>query len=248
MVANCLLPKVFNALPRHKKAVLVAKDVLAQITAEQMDIQCGSYISGELSYPDGVNQDTIAFIKLSEASTASQQGRELIQNSYCTVCAKGAMFMSSVMRSNKMSIGEVADIIDMNKEWYTGVDVEDVITHKVCKKDGIFLKNNFNLIEAAFERSALHYDTKAGEDGGNSDAYYDEYGNSDYEDKKGDNVTVKTAKAAVRFGSEYPTAKIRLAAICLNIIANNGEFNPFKHIPTSKEADKAITPVKKKKK
>lgn len=231
---NCLLPNVFNALPAKRKAVLIARDVIAQIAINAFNVKTGSYISGELATTpsDGI------------LSTASEAGRNIIQKSNCTVCAKGAIFLSAVQRSNKMNLAKVTDVIEVNETGWCGREQEQALSRKVCKQDRIFGESNFNLIESAFEIEPEFYDS----DGNYEGYYYGVYEGDVPDTLDSDSAKVKNCKAALRFGLRYEDSNVRLSAICLNIIANNGVFDPTKNIPSVREAKKAITIPQKKKK
>ncbi len=225
MKNTCMIPAAFNALPRNEKAILIAQDVIQQIKLKHIIVSRGSYIKGDFNPAGLTNVESI--------STASEEGKSIIAKSKCLVCAKGAIFLSSVQKSNKMSLLDVANIIKIgtNYENYDnpGLVSRRALANKVCSKDNVFTSENFDLIESAFERDPDFYDKQMYKRIKN--LYRDDTSAYSLKHKDTDPAKVKTAKSAVIFGNRYINTDVRLVAICMNIIKNNGVFDPTKNIP-----------------
>lgn len=194
---TCMTPAAFSALPMRQKAIMVATDVIAQLKTKNIKTMRGAYI-------EYFNISSFDF----EISTASEVGRHVIQNAKCTVCAKGAIFLSAIQRSNEMNLGDVRTVSrvgQLSGSW-DGVENNPAniqITKKITEVDRIFTRDNFDMIEAAFERDGCfaifsHIDTR---------------------------------NACADFGFRYDNSDIRLVAICMNIIKNGGVFDPVKYKP-----------------
>lgn len=152
-----------------------------------------------------------------DLSTASPEGREILAKAQCHVCAKGAIFMSAIQHSNKMKLDKLTGFV-WNAE----------VSRKVCRNDKIFTQKNFNEIEAAFEKDAKFVYTRTDGNG----------------DRAGTAEEVVRGANALAFGKRYPGNKQRLAAICMNIIKNNGVFDPTKNVPKQSDVLRAIKPYK----
>ena len=114
--------------------------------------------------------------------------------SNCQVCALGAVFYAMAGREATEKIG---------KRPYAGDMKGDMLARLVPT----FTEQQVDLIEAAFERTAMMADSYASDD-------------PDY------NYTSPEVTRAMNFGHRYDDPADRLAAIMRNIISNNGEFRP----------------------
>ena len=90
----------------------------------------------------------------------------------------------------------------------------DAMADKVCRVDKIFSQSDFDLIECAFE----------------TESHFGETVNN-----------WKKCDQAVTFGQAHRADDMRMGAICLNIIANNGKFVPTENIPSEGQVRRAIT-------
>jgi hypothetical protein len=220
---TCMTPAAFNRLSSSSKAILVAQDVIAQLRSKKYIAETGVYIFPNFTY-DHENGRYISTEKNKNLSTASPQAKKIIADAECHVCGKGSMLLSAITFSNKMSLLELDAIIN-DGSW--GNDRK--IVNKICNKDKIFTRKNLHLIELAFESTEWNL--------------YDGECKSGF----GADNSMKNKTAAVKFGMQFFDDDTRLSAICLNIIANRGIFNPHINIPTLEQANKAIT-IKSRKK
>lgn len=192
MSDTCMTPAAFDALPMRQKAMLVAADVIAQIKMKRFKTSKGVYIDN-IHIPVGME----------DLSTASDEGKKLLHKSACTVCAKGAIFMSSIQMSNKMSLIDVKSIAMAHYDHnWSGVHNNPTnvrISKKITDVDRIFTRANLDMIEAAFEKDACFAKSESG--------------------------------ASRDFGYRYEKSDVRLVAICMNILKHNGEFNPNGYKP-----------------
>jgi hypothetical protein len=204
----------FNRLPKRKKAVLVAKDVIAQIALERFQIRSNTYF-------DRIH---ISGLEPSEAPATPAVVDQLAKS--CTVCAKGAAFLSCVRLGNKLS---VSDLLSAASGF--GSNERERMTK-------IFDSVDYDLIEAAFE--------------GNSDCP-DQCELNDYDGKTDKLVRAARDNYFYAFERDYTvdgdgTDHHRLVAIMLNVIENKGRFIPTKKITFKKVLDAiaAARPVVKK--
>lgn len=113
-------PKQFAALPRAKKAVLLAKDVIGQIAAQGYEVRPGGYVRiFGIDVPD-----------------ACELTPKRIADANCTVCAKGALYLSRHRLANNAKGGDI---------YY------DPDTQGFAQLVEIFGSKQFDLIELAFK-------------------------------------------------------------------------------------------------
>lgn len=119
--------KRFEAMMPCEKRIAIAKDVIAQVRSQKFVAEQGTYIRAKgYKYEDRVaHKDKVDELLQIEGVT-------------CNVCAKGAVFMSYVMKTGG------CDVSDAN---HSGTHT---IAHKL--KD-IFDSDQLDLMESAFERS-----------------------------------------------------------------------------------------------
>jgi hypothetical protein len=115
--------KAFNALSRKDQRILILKDALRQIKIGKFKPTNGTYLEVE-----GFN---------------SSLQVNLIEASKCDCCAKGAIFSSCVLNSNKVSSAE-----DYNDDSF--------VSKKLAKW---FTRKELDMMEAAFELRADIGDT-----------------------------------------------------------------------------------------
>lgn len=171
---------------KQKNRIAIAKDVIKWVTEKKFNIKIGSsYLT--FKSKKQVEQD-IEFRDLVRNNTKS-----------CQVCAKGALFICSVDKHDKLKLSEVLPQFNLNvrKNLYFELFEDDVVSHV---QD--FDQEQLNLIEIAFEgRHDLDYDLWQM----NQASYY----------------------LAAKFGKKYKDAQGRLIAIMENVIKNKGEFVPY---------------------
>jgi len=119
----------FNKLSRQEKAVLVAKDVLAQLKTKRYTANAGSYIK------DTIKEDFKGSI---------QKNFNKIKE--CKVCALGACLLSST------KLGNILTTDDLYLSDYSSVGVSDLDNKNIKKLlKSIFTPSQMYLIESAFE-------------------------------------------------------------------------------------------------
>lgn len=130
-------PEEFNALSREQKKVLVAQDILDQLEVKKYTASRGSYVN---MY--NVNADKVE-------SSAREQ---LIDGSiHCEVCARGALFLSSVRYKNKINL------LDARRAIFYYNDEPDLgrISATDFMED-VFTKQEQGIMEAIFENSVRY--------------------------------------------------------------------------------------------
>lgn len=97
--------KIFAKLPKKEKAVLVAKDIIAQIKVKKFLPKHQGYVAQ-------------TFLQVDEEEDAQ---KELLTNKSlkCTVCALGACALSIARLGNSLSI---ADLVAMDNTWSDNAD------------------------------------------------------------------------------------------------------------------------------
>lgn len=223
VVPKPMAKKEFDALSSAQKRVMISEDALALIRSNLVQVGTGTYFCPN----DRLSYDT---------SATSDEGKCAIFGNNCHVCAKGALFVSTVMRTNKMSMRV------MNR-----ADTDE----KVVDKEKIFSDVEFSLIEVAFEGSDLycHYESGISYDIQDAlDTVWDEEEtvrtatkNMTKKDKAAFHKINKDVRAALAMFNKFEDSTERLTAILLNIIKNKGSFLPSKKI-TQDEVVKALAP------
>lgn len=200
----------FKKLPQWKKAVTLAYDVIANIKARNFVVAKGTYISAH-NFVDELNQGK---------SIGTQEGKNCLLNAGCHVCAKGAMFVSSALKTNCLNVGEV-----INADEYH-------MSQRLVDAEGIFDQKTFDTIECAFEggvEGTCAEDSWDSHFGGKEITVF-EYSDPDDTDSE---IVMKLCPAArrahdkcVAFFKKYPDSRTRLVAIMLNVIRHKGKFKP----------------------
>lgn len=184
---TCEISKPFDKLSKTQQRIILAKDVILQVKAKVANAVEGQYFD-----VDDYGDHDFAYEKNNEF-------REIVSDVKCEVCAKGALFLSHIVRTNKFSI-----LQSLQQQGH------DSIINRLAE---IFTKNQLDLIETAFEKEVI-------EDKNRTLSY------PDSRDKFADVILTDIAKAAVKFGKKYRSENNRLIAIMQNIIDNNGTFKP----------------------
>lgn len=195
--------EAFERLSPAKKRVAIARDVLAQI-GSRLRVEQGTYVETEI---------------LGEAKREGKLNTEL-QKLFkkvdkCTVCAKGALFMCQIDRSNKLKLSEVK-FSDYNS--LEGVSVTNYL-------ERMFDARQLTLIESAFEIRDMSNDE---EEFNALKTYWSEI----FE-------TSDDIQTAIEFGQLFRNdaddedsevdADSLLRAIMENIVVNKGTFRPEIH-------------------
>lgn len=195
----------FNSLPKHKKAVLVAKDVLKQIQVKRYIPNRGRYIS-YVEFNDDYN-----------FSSKQQINQQFDKIENCTVCAIGGMLLSCTHLGNKLTNND----LDLNHS----CSVSSLDNYKI---KFLFESKTLLMIETAFEgyfdwEYLKIFEIKKEKE----DFLFD--GGSDRFAKNilgFNNLSFEETLKCEMFKRKYKTDKRRLIAICNNIIKNKGQFIP----------------------
>lgn len=190
----------FHALPQNVKAILVAKDVIAQLKINKYDAIPSRYV--RFYYENGDVTD------YSECDIKEN----FHKISHCEVCALGATLISATRLGNKLLFVDTYGLVhDENTK------VSDLLK-------SIFSPKQLLLIETAFE--GVGYDTSQIKSRYEKSDIIEQYGMryaSSYLDQ---NLDFDEAIACNTFYYNYPLPSDRLFAIMENIITNNGVFVP----------------------
>ncbi len=121
----------FRKANKARKRVMIAKDVLRQLDAKQLDVDMAPYCS-------------IVFPKI---KTTNLQ-KLLTKTDECSVCAIGAVFCSTVLYRNKFEINKHNSAFDDNgKEMYFSSDRESIKDYLI----DLFDEEQCKILEYLFE-------------------------------------------------------------------------------------------------
>lgn len=140
----------FEWAPAERKRVMIAQDIIARIDLASLRATTGligninSDFDRQEPAKDFLNGDTIS----------------------CSVCAKGAIFCSYIGRVNKMSLGELDDIMN----GATGT-MHDNFHEKLSE---IFEEEQIDLIEIAFEGYSI-LELAAYDDSERAEEFYEQH-------------------------------------------------------------------------
>jgi hypothetical protein len=224
-----LSPEEFNKLPRKEQIVLIAKDVISQIKRSKYKPEEESYITDVL-FDEGFDKES-----------SIHENFDTIEQ--CTVCALGAMFLSSCHLKNNITF-EQARIYDH----FGSSSIRDFTQNHNIER---LFKSTFSpyqllLIETAFEghseiedyinNNLLGCDGEVNVSNKQKINFVNKLKYKDFNvvqvaTRYSENLfqtvlTVGDAKKCHGFYLKYPEAKNRMVAICKNIISNNGIFKP----------------------
>jgi|SRR6185369_5172464 len=150
----------FGKLSKAEKRVAIAKDVLKWIKTGVAKAETGTYFRiPQLDGDEGINSELFGNLEL----------RDIIEKNQlkCTVCAKGAIFLSSLMKRNNFTLNMLSSYGEVRGQ-------------ECCDRvSDIFTRTQLDLIEDAFEGT---YETSDGVDYWNT--YDDGYSNKDKAIKK----------------------------------------------------------------
>ena len=204
---------IFKKATVTQKRVLIAKDVIAQIKANKIKPEQGSFVQVEkvknfISSSEADKRTgawNYAMNRLSDSEGADADVRQLYLDNtiqQCSCCALGGMFMSCTLYNNNTTVEDLC---------YAGADIGDVILEEGDKSlpnglNKFFSVAQLKLIEQTFE--------------GDQGAI-----NSGMDDGTGE-IIDKFSPQAEAFYTKYKKPKDRLIAIMQNIVKNNGTFKP----------------------
>lgn len=186
--------KLFASMNANQRRVAIAKDVLERIDHRAYKPTSCVYVEAEkLINEKKLNKD---FINQDLSSVLLEKPVR------CEVCARGAFFLSSIYKFNKIKIKE----LDLPVDFGPGgdLDVPEVYDNIQLSHTDIedherrfFSREQSELIEEMFEIDQHELESS---------------------------LTYTQVRAAKAYGEEYRTERQRLIAICKNIIRNKGQF------------------------
>lgn len=201
----------FNLLSPEKQRIAVAKDVIAQIKAKRYKPAHKGYVK----FLDG-NFDIIDAAK----DTSEDLQTCIPKLKECAVCARGAIFLSTVKIDNSFSVDNV------NYTWNGVYEVEEEDIEERLK---LIFGDQQYLIEYAFEgwdssgQFANQFQDSSGHFLSNTlEMLYDDL-----------------ESTAVAFHKKYKSPSDRVIAIMENIIKNDGLFKPGKYTLDVKKQTRA---------
>jgi hypothetical protein len=187
--------KDFEKLPINEKRIAIAKDAISQLKKEKFLAVESCYISFE-----GDDAMEAAYEKAITKAEDETEFRDVLKKvPQCEVCARGALFVSSVRLFNNFNVGAMKKCEAEEGNNSPGYDS----IKKIEKR--FFSVNQIGLIELAFEGD--EYVSKEASDANNYD---------------------NESSHAFRFFGFYQDATDRMIAIMQNIIDNGGKFVPSK--------------------
>jgi hypothetical protein len=189
----------FNTLPTNEKAVLVAKDVLAQVKAKRYKPKVGTYMYVVDGYKfEGSIKEN--FNKIEE----------------CQVCALGSMLMSSTHLGNILTTKDITAFPDRDF-----LRRSEKVTELFYS---IFNDKQLLLIETAFEGYTYFWDLNKTQI---KTQFQEDFRYHESSDRYSiEELTFDETLACEMFNRKYPAAEKRLNAMCRNIIKNKGVFIP----------------------
>jgi hypothetical protein len=192
--------KQFNELSKDKKAVLVAKDVLAQIEDNRYIPNTGAYVNFKEEIPF-IGDIKSNFNKLPQ----------------CNVCALGSMLLSCTNLGNVLT----TDIIMNDRIGH--YELQDDGVKELFSS--IFSDKQLLMIETSFEGYSdwESYTISYIKDWFKNDFYYSEASDRYADDER---LSFEETLDCQALFLKYDSDQKRLEAICNNIIRNNGIFIP----------------------
>ena len=204
---------IFKKASPTQKRVLIAKDVIAQIKAEKIKPESGTFVMVEKvkgwmpasEAEEFYRSYNYAFNKISAIEGDDADVRQLyLENKIqqCSCCALGGMFMSCTLYNNNTTLENLG---------YAGDDISNVLLEETSEKlsnglNKFFSVAQLKLIEQTFEGD--HGAVLSGMDDGTGE------------------IVDKFTPRSEAFYTKYKKPKDRLVAIMQNIVKNNGTFKP----------------------
>ena len=176
-----------SKLPRAQARVAIAEDVLASLRAKKLIAEAGTYLEVDWD-DDGHWENSIDLARPVVDSLKTKQ---------CMVCAVGAIFCSTVKKTNV-----IADKVVSHSAISDGWKALDFFNEGRARSylHRYFTPKMLTAIEAAFE--GTDYDGDAGADDG------------------------AATPATLKFYNRFETDDRRVKAIMKNIVRNEGTFVP----------------------
>lgn len=213
LTRNGPVDDAFRKLSAAQKRVAVVTDALRWLKAKVVTAQAGTYVAPSRTLYGDI-----------EASAVSLEGVHLLSQAHCQVCAKGALFLATVMRTNAMRV---------NATLFAGSDCR--VSDKVCSVERIFCQRMFNDIEEVFE-DRLVYSPRI-------EIAWSRYPKEVARRRRNGAImrTENGLKVFDALGSEA-SQDMRLKAILVNIIIHKGTFKRS-YVPTCAEIKKWLAKV-----
>lgn len=123
----------FKKLSKAKQRIEIAKDVIVQLKNKTYFAETGTYVGAELT--EGAEQ-MFGICYVDELNTQTNLAMKMGMIN-CDVCAKGALVMSHIMKTNDCETNELDSLDDSSTI--------------VERLHGVFEENQLHLIETAFE-------------------------------------------------------------------------------------------------
>lgn len=140
----------------EEKRVAVLKDALAQLKVEAFIAKAGNDYVKNYDLDDNIEKlcDVAEIIssKGKQVELQTYMGQLVSPAKPCDVCAKGAMFLSSIRKFNNLSLGDLSD-----------GDTLDSLAH--TKMQDLFGDDNADLIECYFEDGNPDHDSDPNDEG-----------------------------------------------------------------------------------
>jgi hypothetical protein len=196
-----LTPAQFKKLPRAVQRVKIAEDVIASIVGKKLIAERTTYVE---SY------DAARFNKrLCKLPVASPAGKKAIASLHCHVCAKGALFVSTLMATNNATVAQT-----LNPAYFGGNEGTNAGLTKRMTQDRLWSSRQLDLMEAAFEGELIL-----------SSRLYRKKNKTE-----SDKLDITDAQDFFANDLDDYTAEERLVALMLNVINNKGTFIPQQRI------------------
>ena len=130
----------FSKMSDVDKRLLITRDALLQISLGLFGVEQGNYISSR-AWRRGSDTRLKVYSDLDPHLDVSDPvATECLLNGHCHVCAKGALFLSAIIRTNNLKVDRITE--------FDG----DAMTMHVASL-GIFTEDELNLFEGIFEAS-----------------------------------------------------------------------------------------------
>lgn len=135
--------KVKKLTKLQEKRVAIAKDAIAQLNTEAYVAATGQYVGLDWQQTDEIEAAAGACKLFTGKDASDFEFNKVLDNvvskqNPCEVCAKGALFLSSIRKFNNFTLEEASD-----------GDLDNMASHKVQE---IFGEKNADLIEIFYEK------------------------------------------------------------------------------------------------
>lgn len=178
----------FRKLSPAQKRVAVATDALRWLKSGVITATCGSYIRPTRNIKDRDLDEPVV----------SPRGVAAFGHAQCAVCAKGALFLTTIMRTNERTT-ETALLSSSSP----------MMSHKVCNEERVFSRRAFDVIEDIFEDRGWNFTARM---------RWNRYPKF---------TRMPTAYGAeIDHSRSTENQDLRLKAILVNILIHKGNFKP----------------------